>query len=76
MTRFNATSFLSGLMLGGALGAALGLLTAPAPGRYLTLVRQRRIPRAQEPSIDEAIEDSFPASDPPSWTPATTTTGV
>jgi gas vesicle protein len=76
MTRLNATSFLSGLMLGGALGAAIGLLTAPAPGPWLTMVRQRRTTRARQPAVDEAIEDSFPASDPPSWTPATTTTGV
>ena len=75
MTRMNLT-FLTGLVIGGAAGAAAVLLSAKQPGYAMTTLRHRRELRAQQPMVDETIDESFPASDPPSWTPATTTTGV
>jgi len=76
MSRFDSTAFLTGLLVGGVLGSAAALLSAPAPGRAFETIRQRRAFNAQEPRVDEAIDDSFPASDPPSWTPATSTTST
>ena len=75
MTRIN-TPFLTGMLLGAAVGAVAALLSARQPGYALTSLRHRRELRAQQPMVDETIDESFPASDPPSWTPATTTTGV
>lgn len=76
MTRIDSTTFLAGVLLGSAVGAIIGLLSAPEAGRGLTEIRRRRTTRAQQPAVDDTIDASFPASDPPSWTPATSTTGV
>jgi hypothetical protein len=50
-----------------------GLIYAPREGK-LSALRHRRALPAYEPQVDETNDQSFPASDPPSWTPATTTT--
>lgn len=67
------TRFVTGLLVGGIAGAALGTLCAPCQGPALTAMREHRRIKAQEPAIDDQSEQSFPASDPPSWTPTTST---
>jgi gas vesicle protein len=69
--RLSSQTFVGGLLIGGFLGAAIGALYAPEQGRALSRIKRRRAVRAQEPMIDEQMEQSFPASDPPSWTPTT-----
>jgi hypothetical protein len=48
--------------------------TSPPPPRpkQEQLGTSHRIGPMRESMISENLEDSFPASDPPSWTPATT----
>lgn len=72
MSRLDTSTFVSGLVVGSAVGALAGLLYAPQPGKFAPPTR-RVLP--DEPRVDDEIDQSFPASDPPSWTATTTKPG-
>jgi gas vesicle protein len=76
MSRINWSTFLSGLLIGGAAGAIGALLNARQEGAAYRAIRDRNGSNVPDERLDETIDESFPASDPPSWTPATTVPGA
>jgi hypothetical protein len=54
---------LAALILLGAIGAAVRI--------YCARAAWQRCAQAESDRIDDTLDDSFPASDPPSWTPTT-----
>ena len=63
MNRPESQAYLAGLVVGAAVGAVAGLLCAPAQGPALSVWRGRSHP--EDPRVDDEMEQSFPASDPP-----------
>ena len=72
MSTVNSTSFLTGLVVGGTVGALAALLCAPQEGVGFAACRKLRSKTDLDPRVDDESDQSFPASDPPSWTSATT----